>query len=80
MSAIELKSNFHKLIDSISNETLLAKFFEIMSNASTSKSQSLWDKLSLEEQQELLEIEKESRNESNLISNDDMKSKHNKWL
>ena len=80
MSAIELKSNFHKLIDSIHNENLLSKFFEIMSKASAGQKQTLWNKLSTQEQEELLSIEKESRDATNLISHEDMKAKHKEWL
>jgi hypothetical protein len=80
MSAIELKSNFHKLIDSINNEDVLSKFYAILEKTKESIDGALWNKLSFEEQQELKNIEKESHDSNNLISQADMTKKHNKWL
>ena len=40
----------------------------------------LWNRLTTEEQQELLQAEKESEFPKNLISNEEMKKKHKKWL
>ena len=80
MTTIELKSNFHKLIDNINNENLLFKFYEIISKTNETKDGALWSRLSKAEQQELLIIEKESQNPNNLISHSDMIKKHKKWL
>lgn len=80
MTTLELKSNFHKLIDSFGNEGILTKFYEIMSNAKVMKEQTLWSKLSNEEQEELIDIIAESKEETNLIDNSKMKAKHSKWL
>jgi hypothetical protein len=80
MTTIELKSNFHKLIDNINNDNILSKFYEILEKVKESKDGTLWDKLSLEERQELEDIEKESHDSNNLISHADMTKKHKKWL
>jgi hypothetical protein len=80
MTSIELKSNFHKLIDNINNDNVLLKFYEILEKVQESKDGTLWNKLNIEEQQELKDIEKESHDPSNLISHADMTKKHNKWL
>jgi len=80
MTTIEIKSNFHKLIDNIENENILTKFYEIMLNAKAMKEESLWTSLTQKEQEELLEIEKESQDPANLIDHSEMKSKHKKWL
>ncbi len=80
MTTVELKTNFHQLIDKISNEAMLVKFYEIMSTANVSNEGSLWKNLSNEEQQELIEIEKNSHNIENLIDHSAMKLKFKKWL
>jgi hypothetical protein len=80
MTTIELKSNFHKLIDNFNNDSVLSKFYEILSRVKESKEGSLWDKLSPDEQEELLIIEKESHNSTNLIHHSEMMKKHKKWL
>jgi len=37
MTKIELKSNFHNLIDTINDESILKKFYELMSRAKDNK-------------------------------------------
>lgn len=80
MTTIELKNNFHHLIDSIDNENLLLRFYELMKSRSTSKEGKLWSRLSKEEQDELLKAYSESEQEENLISSKEMMKKHKKWL
>lgn len=80
MTTIELKNNFHQLIDSIENENLLLKFYELMRNRSISKEGNLWSRLSKEEQEDLLLAFNESENEENLIMHNEMMKKHKKWL
>jgi len=80
MTTIELKSNLHKLIDNINNDSVLSKFYEILERANQTKEGSLWGRLSAEEQQELLAIEKESHFSENLIPHSQMIKKHQKWL
>ncbi len=59
MNALEIKTNFHHLIDRINNEHLLIKLYHIMEQASSSDDGQLWSKLTQEEQIELLKIERE---------------------
>ena len=80
MTTIELKNNFHQLIDSIENENLLFKFYELMRNRSISKEGNLWSRLSKEEQDDLLMAFNESDKEENLIKHNEMVKKHKKWL
>jgi hypothetical protein len=80
MTTIELKSKFHKLIDNINNDNVLSKFYDILSRVKESVEGSLWDRLSPEEQDELILIEKDSHNPENLISHSEMIKKHKKWL
>jgi hypothetical protein len=78
MTTLELKTNFHQLIDDISNEAMLVKFYEIMSIANVSNEGSLWKNLSMDEQQKLIEIEKDSHIIENLIDHSSMELKFKK--
>jgi len=80
MTTIQLKNDFHKLIDTIDDRSILITFYDILSKAKRSKEGKLWNKLSLSEQKELLEIEKESFTAKNLVSQAKMKEKYAKWL
>jgi hypothetical protein len=80
MTTVELKNNFHHLIDSIDNDSLLQRFYELMSRKSESVDGSLWNRLTIEEQEELLSVESEINYPNNLISHDEMKKRHSKWL
>ncbi len=80
MTTIEIRKNFHSLIDSIDNENLLLFFYDMMKRKSSSKEGQLWNKLSRDQKEELLLSNKESEDPSNLISHEEMKNKHKKWL
>ena len=80
MTTIELKNNFHHLIDSIENENLLQEFYELMLRKRASKDGRLWAMLSKDEIEELLLADEESENSENLISHEEMKKKYSKWL
>ena len=80
MNAIEIKTNFHNLIDQINNEQLLIKLYHIMEQASITADGQLWSRLTEDEQIELLKIEEETQSGGDLISNEQMQTKHKKWL
>jgi len=80
MKAIGIKNNFHTLIDSINNEMILSKFYALMKKAMESKQGQLWNTLSAQEQEELLQADLESMDDRQLISGEEMKKKHIKWL
>jgi len=80
MNTIEIKQSFHHLIDSIDNENLLLHFYDLMKKRSVAKEGQLWNKLTEQEQQELILSFEESKNPEKLIDHEDMKIKHKKWL
>ena len=80
MDTLELKTNLHKLIDTINDDSILYGFYKLLNNSTNIEEGSLWKRLSSEEREELLEIEKESHNISTLIPHKDMKKKYAKWL
>ena len=79
MTTLELKNNFHNLIDSIENEQLLLRFYELIKNRISTKDGELWSRLSKEEKEELLLAFNESEDTDNLIDFDDVKENHKKW-
>jgi len=80
MNTIELTKNFHILIDSIDNDNLLVSFYDLIKKRSSTKEGQLWSRLTSQEQEELLDVLKESKNPGNLISHEEMVIKHKKWL
>ncbi len=80
MTTLELRSNIHHLIDTIQDESVLSGFYAILTKTKERKNGVLWQNLTKEEQDELLQIERESREESNLVTNSEIIKKHKKWL
>ena len=80
MKSIELKADFHDLIDSIDNETLLSRIYELLKRKKDSKEGQLWKSLSIEDKQELILAMEESSDYGSLISQEEMSKKHKKWL
>ncbi len=80
MKTSEIKNNLHSLIDSIDNEKLLMKFYDLMTKSSSNKEGELWKRLTEEEKSILLVSESESKYEKNLIDFESQKDKHKKWL
>jgi hypothetical protein len=80
MDTLELRKNFHLLIDNIENETLLNNFYDLMKSRYAAKDGQLWNRLTTQEQEELLMTLEESNSPTYLINQDDMKKKHKKWL
>ena len=72
MTAIELKSNLHKVIDRIQNEELLHAIYDFLRTRENSKPGKLWESLSKDQKKELLASYDESDINGNLISNDDV--------
>lgn len=80
MKTSDIRSNFHSLIDQIDNESLLMKFYDLMIKSTTSQEGQLYNKLSEEQKNVLMLTEEESNDPANLISYNQQKKKHKKWL
>ncbi len=80
MDSLEIKKNFHNLIDSIDNESLLLNFYNLLKNKATSKDGLLWESLTRKQQEELYLAFDESEKPENLINHEVMRKKHKKWL
>jgi hypothetical protein len=68
MNTIELKNNFHQLIDSINNDNLLSKFYAIMAKMKERTDGKLWARLSIEKQEELIRADIDSNDPVNGFS------------
>jgi TRAP-type C4-dicarboxylate transport system substrate-binding protein len=73
-----LKSEFHELIDQINDEEILAQFYDAL-NRSVSTEGSLWQSLTEEQRQGVLEAYDESKDKANRIPLSAIKSKFDKW-
>jgi hypothetical protein len=80
MKTSDIKNNFHNLIDRIDNDSLLIKFYDLMIKSTTNKEGQLYDQLTNEQKNILMLAEEESNDPANLISYNDQKKKHQKWL
>jgi hypothetical protein len=80
MNTIELKKNFHRLIDSIDNESLLMSFYDMIESRTKVKDGELWNHLDINEQEELLKAFEESENPDNVTDHEKIRQKHKKWL
>lgn len=81
MSQLEaIKHQFHDLIDRIDDETLLTRYFGIISSEVRGEITNSWDDITSEEQAEILEAYEESKNPANLISHEEVMRNYDKWL
>jgi hypothetical protein len=78
--ATSIKQKLHTLIDNIDNESLLTQVYELIYKKNSSKEGDLWNKLTQQQQEEVLLSLEESNDTNNLISNEDVKKSHKKWL
>ena len=80
MTATDLKTKLHKLIDQSKNQDLLSTIHDVLEIRKDSKPGEMWKSLTKDEKKELLEAEKESRIPSNLVTHEEVMKKYQKWL
>jgi hypothetical protein len=74
------KDDFHNLIDKIEDEEVLRGYFKLIQRLNNHQTGDLWNSLSPEEKDELLLSYDESFGPNNLISHEEVKKQHDKWL
>ena len=74
------KDDFHNLIDKIEDEAVLKGYFKLIQRLNNNQTGELWDDLSAEEKDELLLSYEDSFDPKNLISHEEVKKQHDKWL
>jgi len=77
---MNIKDNFHHLIDTIDDEQLLKGYYELIKQLNINQSGNLWNNLSESERQELIIAYDESFDNKNLLSHEEVKKQHEKWL
>ncbi|MGF7082357.1 hypothetical protein [Mucilaginibacter sp. UYCu711] len=77
---MKIKDDFHHLIDSIGDEQLLQHYYQLIQNVNQGKVGQLWNNLSDSEKQEVLVAYDESFDNNNLLTHEEVKSEHEKWL
>ncbi len=79
MTASEIKQNFHELIDKAENEHLLDQFYHAFEYSLRNSRDELWDSLTDEERDEVLQAYEESFTNENLVKYDEVREKHSRW-
>lgn len=71
MSALELKSGIHALVEKIDNERLLQAIYDFLISNNQSKPGALWNTLTENEKKEVLSSFEESEDKNLLISKEE---------
>jgi hypothetical protein len=79
-SKMKTREEFHKLIDNIRDEKILKGYYDLIQRLNKKQTGELWESLSGEEKAELLLSYDESFDPGNLITHEQVKKQHNKWL
>ncbi|MFC0517527.1 hypothetical protein ACFFGT_25165 [Mucilaginibacter angelicae] len=77
---MNIKEDFHHLIDTIDDEQLLKSYYQLVQQLNANRTGHLWNNLNEAEKQELLIAYDESFDDANLLSHDQVKQMHKKWL
>jgi hypothetical protein len=77
---MKIKDDFHHLIDTIDDEQLLKSYYQLIQNMNSQSDGTLWNALSENQKEELLLSYDESFDEKNLLSHEEVKLQHEKWL
>ncbi|BAU56178.1 hypothetical protein MgSA37_04375 [Mucilaginibacter gotjawali] len=78
--AMKIKDDFHQLIDSIEDEQLLKSYYQLIQKINHDQNGHLWNSLTEDQKKELLTAYEESFDSSNLLSHEQVKLQHDKWL
>ena len=77
---MKTKDQIHELIDTIEDEEILNAYLQLIRTLNTNKTGLLWNSLTSDEERELLLSYDESFDKTNLMSHDEVKKQHDKWL
>jgi hypothetical protein len=76
---MKIKDDFHHLIDSIEDEQLLQRYYQLIQTINDDQNGHLWNSLNEDEKRELMIAYKESFDSNNLLSHEQVKVQHEKW-
>ena len=74
------REEFYHLIDSIEDQKQLTVYYELIQQLKLNETGKLWDSLTDAEKEEVMLSYEESFNQENLISHENVKKQHEKWL
>jgi hypothetical protein len=77
---MKIKDDFHHLIDSIEDEQLLQRYYRLIQTINDDQNGHLWNSLNEDEKEELMTAYKESFDSNNLVSHEQVKLQHERWL
>ena len=80
MSANELKARIKELIDTEDVDYLNVVFKFASAHKGQNGNESLWQSLTEVQKQYILDAFSESEDQNNLVDNDDIRKKYEKWL
>jgi len=75
-----VREKVHKIIDQIDDENFLKQVLEWLGQNQNSTEEEIWNNLTEKQKEETYKSLKESDNPGNLISQQEMKKRHRKWL
>jgi len=76
---MKIKDDFHHLIDSIEDEQLLQRYYQLIQKINDDQNGHLWNSLNEDEKKELMIAYEESFDSNNLVSHEKVKLQHEKW-
>lgn len=74
------REEFYHLIDSIEDQKQLTVYYELIQKLKLNESGKLWENLTDVEKEEVMLSYEESLDPTNLISHENVKKQHEKWL
>lgn len=77
---MKTRDEFHNLIDKMEDEKILKGYLNLIQKLIKNQNGELWNELSAEAKAELLLSYDESFDSMNLISHDQVREQHEKWL
>ena len=77
---MNIKEDFHHLIDTIEDEQLLTTYYHLVQQLTIGETGKIWNNLTDDQRKSIEESYEESFDEKNLISHEEVKKRHEKWL
>lgn len=76
MGAIDLKSDLHRILESIENEEVLRAIFDFLKEKENTEEGRIWKTLTEEQKSEVYQSLAESLDDNNLTSREEIKKKY----
>lgn len=77
---MSVKEDFHQLIDSINDEETLESYYRLIEQINNAQAGEFWNELTEDQKADLLKAYEESFDQNQLISHEEAKRQHKRWL